>query len=96
MIELKKKTQNTGVKRIWFFPRLGQGTLLALVSTSEKKVDNMHEKITKFSIEMETIEKESVEIHKWKTVTEVKNSFDGLIPKLKTAEEKLVNLKIGQ
>lgn len=55
-----------------------------------KKVDikSMHEKMAKFSLDMETIGKELVEIHKWKRVTEVKNSFDGLIHKLKTAQEK--------
>lgn len=46
----------------------------------------MHEKVATFSIEMETKGKESVD--KWKTGTEVKNSFDRLIHKLKTAEEK--------
>lgn len=51
-----------------------------------EKVDNMHEKVATFSIEMETKGKESVD--KWKTGTEVKNSFDRLIHKLKTAEEK--------
>lgn len=60
-----------------------------------KKVDNIHEKMANFSIEMKT-GKESMEIHKWKTETEMKNSLDGLIYKLKTAEEKSVNLKIGQ
>lgn len=52
-----------------------------------EKVDNMHEKVATFSIEMETKGKESVD--KWKTGTEVKNSFDRLIHKLKTAEEKI-------
>lgn len=47
-----------------------------------KKVDNMREKTTKFSIEMETIGKERVETHNWKIVTEVRISFYRLIYKL--------------
>lgn len=45
-----------------------------------KNEDNIHEKMAKFSIEMETIGK--VEIHKWKIVTEVRNFFYRLIYKL--------------
>lgn len=56
-----------------------------------EKVDNMHEKVATFSIEMETKGKESVD--KWKTGTEVKSSFDRLIHKLKTAEEKISELE---
>ena len=51
----------------------------------------MHEKVATFSIEMETKGKESVD--KWKTGAEVKNSFDRLIHKLKTAEEKISELE---
>lgn len=54
-----------------------------------KKADNIHEKMATSSIEMETIGKELVEIHKSITGTEVKNSFDRLIHKLKTAEGKI-------
>lgn len=62
-----------------------------------KKVDNIHEKMANFSMKLEMkTGKKSVEIHKWKTETEVRNSLDGPICKLKTAEEKSVNLKIGQ
>lgn len=50
-------------------------------------------KTATFRIEMETIGKESVEIYKCKTVTEVKNSFKSLIHKLKTAEEKVSELE---
>lgn len=56
-----------------------------------EKVDNMHEKVATFSIEMETKGKESVD--KWKTGAQVTNSFDRLIHKLKTAEEKISELE---
>lgn len=41
---------------------------------------------------METIGKELVEIHTWKIVTKMKNSFDGLARKLKTVKEKISEL----
>lgn len=53
-----------------------------------KKVDSMHQKMAKSRLEKETIGKELVEIHTWKIVTEMKNSFGGLVHKLKTVKEK--------